>query len=313
MCGNYEKNPVGKQEQSGDTNYNKFFALPSVIQNDFYKIWNKIIQKTDLDISLSKNLTELKNLVIYDILDGNRSTLVSNSTIGNEFESVIFVLNLIHTLKNLGARDCYIMIHTSYNRERGEKEFKRILDKISLGASLIKNYAIQNNIRCLFIGPRQNYEHIHLLNDIINSTKNGEFHAYFLIDYNEMWITTEAAQSIFSTLPDINVHIRHTKFQVSGGWIPEKMSYSAFLYSQNGTLYSNWNSDDLVALVALSLLAKLLHKGEILNKAYYTKEEINRRYKFREVDLFNKVINLRENPKKLFIIGSPIGVYQFYY
>lgn len=313
MCSYYEMNIVDQEGQSEDKFNDKFFVSPSIIQSDFYKIWNKIIQKINLDIRLSKDLVELKNLVIYDILDGTRTTLLSKSMINKNLETVFYVLNFIHTLKTLGLRDCYIMIHTSYNRERGEKEFKRILEKISIGVPLIKKYAIQNNIRCSCICPSENYELIHLLNDVIDSTKNGDFHSYFLFDYNERWITTELAHDIINTLPDIDVYVRHTKFQVSGGWIPEKMSHSVFLYSQNGTIYSNWDSDELVALVALALLAKLLHEGEVLNKIYHTQEEIIRRYKLREVNLFNKVIFLRENPKKLFIIGSPLGLYQFYY
>jgi len=69
----------------------------------------------------------------------------------------------------------------------------------------------------------------------------------------------------------------------------------------------------MVVPIALALLAKLLHKGELLNKTYYTKEEIYRRYELRELDLFNNVIYLRKPPKKLFMIESPTGIYQFYY
>ena len=124
---------------------------------------------------------------------------------------------------------------------------------------------------------------------------------------------TENGQNIIKNLPDIDVHIRHTKFQFAGGWLPDKMSHSVFLYSQNGTTYSNWESDEIITLAALAILTNLLHKGELFKKTYATKGEINQRYESRELKLFNKVINLRENPKKLSIIGSPIGVYQFYY
>lgn len=293
--------------------FNKSFASASIIKNYFYKIWNEIIRKTDLDIISDKNCKEIKNLVIYDILDGSRSTLNSKSTIDQDAEVALYTLNLIHTLKTLGAKNCYIMIHTSYNRKRGEKGFNRILEKIALGAPLIKKYAIENNVRCSCIGMRENYEYIHLLNEIMESTKNGEFHTYFLFDYDEEWILNKDAQSLLDTMPDIDVYIRHTKFQASGGWIPDKMSRSAFLYSQNGSIYSNWDSDEIVTLLALSLLAKLIHRGEILSKTYTTKTEINQRYRLRELELFNKVIELRVNPKKLFMMGSPVGVYQFYY
>lgn len=306
------RDTLDKQVKFVEFDYNKLFASTSTIKNNFYKIWNKIIKKTDLDIIVNKDI-EMENLVIYDILDGNRSTLVSKPMIDYDVETALYTLNFIHTLKALGARNCYIMIHTSYNRERGEKEFDHILEKVSLGAPLIKKYAIQNNVHCSCIGMEENYELKYLLDDIMESTKNGDFHTYFLFDYDEMRFLTKDTQNIFKILPDIDVHIRHTKFQPSGGWIPSKMSHSVFLYSQNGTTYSNWESDEMVSLVALALLAKLLHRGEVLNKTYATKEEINQLHESRELKLFNKVINLRENPKKLFMMGSPIGVYQFYY
>jgi len=304
---------LNNYEKITDLDYNKLFASTSTIKNDFYKIWDKIIQKIDLDIISDKNCKEIENLVIYDILDGSRSTLISKSKVDWDVELTLYTLNIIHTLRALSAKNCYIMIHTSYNRERGGKEFNQVLKKIALGAPLIKKYAIQNNIRCSCIGMQENYEYIHLLRDIMESTKNGHFHTYFLFDYNEKWILTRNAQILLNNMPDIDVYIRHTKFQPSGGWIPGKMSRSAFLYSQNGSIYSNWDSDELVTLLALSLLAKLLHKGEILNKTYITREEVDQRYRLRELELFNKVIELQANPKKLFMIGSPIGVYQFYY
>ena len=304
---------LDKQIQFMEFDYNKLFALTSKIENDFYNIWNNIVQKAELNISVNTAIKEFKNLVLYEALDGSRSTLTSTQNISRETEGALYVINFIHVLRTLGAKTCFIMIHTSYNRSRGKNEFKNILRCIEIGARLIKRYAIENNICCPCICMNENHELINLLKDVTESTKNGEFCAYFLFDYNEEWAMTEKGQNIIKNLPDIDVHIRHTKFQFSGGWIPSKMSHSAFLYSQNGSTYSNWDSDELVTLSALSLLAKLLHKGEALNKIYLTREEINQRYELRELKLFNKVINLRENPKKLFMIGSPIGAYQFYY
>jgi hypothetical protein len=294
-----------------DLDYNKLFASTSTIKNDFYKIWNIVIQKTQLNISVDTAVKEFKNLTIYEAVDGSRSTLNQNLDRGEE--CVLYVINFIHTLRALGAKTCLVMIHSSYNRKRGEKEVKNILHDIEIGSALIKKYGIQNNICCSCICINEDYELIDLLKDVTESTKDGEFCAYFLFDYNEKWAMTEKGQNIIKNLPNIDVHIRHTKFQFSGGWIPDKMSRSVFLYSQNGTTYSNWKTDELVTLMALSLLAKLLHKGESLDKIYTTTEEINQRYKLRELQLFNKVIELRANPKKLFMMGSPVGVYQFYY
>lgn len=291
--------------------FDSLLTSNSKIKNYFYKIWNTIIQKTQLNISVDTAVKEFKNLTIYEAVDGSRSTLNQNLDRGGE--CVLYVINFIHTLRALGAKTCFMMIHSSYNRRRGEKELKNILHDIEIGSALIKKYGIENNICCSCICINENYELVNLLKDVTESTKNGEFCTYFLFDYNEEWAMTEKGRNIIKNLPGIDVHIRHTKFQFSGGWIPDKMSRSVFLYSQNGTTYSNWKTDELVTLMALSLLAKLFHKGESLEKIYTTQEEIDRRYKLRELQLFNRVIKLRENPRKLFMIGSPVGVYQFYY
>jgi len=205
------------------------------------------------------------------------------------------------------------MVYTSYNRERGKDEFKNILCSVKTGIPFIKKYAMENNVQCSCICMNENHEFIDLLKDVTESTKNGEFCAHFLLDYNEECVNDEKWRNLIGNLPDIDVHIRHTKFQFSGGWIPGKMARSVFLYSQNGTAYSRWDADELVSMMALALLAKLLHRGEMLDKTYTTMDEISERYKLRELNLFNKVIHLRDNPKKLFMIGSPVGVYQFYY
>jgi len=302
-----------KEQNDAKLDYDKSFESPSNIRRDFQKIWKNIVQKTGLDIISDESCNEIKNLVIYDILDGNRSTLNLNSRVASNFETPLYTLRFVHTLKSLGAKNCYIMIHTSYNRERGTTEFNHIIKKITMGTPLIKKYVDQNNIRCFCIGMQEDYELMHALNDIMESTKNGDFCTYFLFDYNEKWLATKYAQDMLDNMPDIDVYVRHTKFQPSGGWIPEKMSHSVFLYSQNGSVCSNWSSDELVVLISLSLLAKILHKGEILNKTYMNKKEIKQRYGLREGELFNKSINLRANPKKLFMMGSPWGIYQFYY
>ena len=91
------------------------------------------------------------------------------------------------------------------------------------------------------------------------------------------------------------------------------MRKSVFLYSQNGTTYSNWESDELVALVAMAILAKKSNEGEVLGKTYTSNDERQQRYLKREVELFQKTVYLRKQPRKLFLYGSPTGTYQIYY
>ena len=299
------------QNQLVNFDLNKMFASPSNIKNDFLRIWNKINKLCDLSISF--NFEELQNLVIYDILDGTRSTLSMNNMFDHRLECAFFTLNLIHTLKSLGVKNSYFMVHTAYNRSRGEKEFKLVLEKILLSTPFVKKYAIQNNIRCLCIGTKENYELRDVLKEVMESTRNGSFNAFFLFDYTEYLPQSVEKQNIFDVLPDIDVCVRHTKFQISGGWIPGKMRKSVFLYSQNGTTYSNWESDEIVALIAMSLFAKKINKGEGLSKIYSDNDELKQRYIKREIDLFHKTVYFREKPRKLFMLGSPIGIYQIYY
>ncbi len=285
----------------------------SEIKKMFFDIWQNITEKVGIQISYNEALFELKHLVLYEALDGSRSTICPRKCEKWKLEGALFVINLIHILQSLGAKQCYIMIHTSYNRGRGAAEFSKILQAIEAGAPLIKKYGVENNVFCSCICSDENHELIELLKDVTKSTRNGNFSAYFLFNYSEEWAMSEQGKKTIENLPDIDVHIRHTKFQFSGGWIPGKMSRSIFLYSQNGSLYSNWTPCETITLIALSLLGKLIHKEEGLTKVYNNKEEITKRYDLREKYLFNKKITLEEKSKKLCILGSPIGVYQFYY
>ena len=294
--------------------FRKLFASSSAIRDYFRDIWTGIIEEVgDVKTTVEDAQGSVRELVLYDALDGGRTTLTSKPFIEPKDDIPLFSIALINTLRVLGAKSCVIMIHTSYNRERGEKEFKRVLNTIKSGAELIKQYSTEHDVRCNCLCMNKNYELIDLLKDVEQQTQNGIFNTYFLFDYNEEWNGTEEGFNILNALPDINVHVRHTKFQPSGGWIPGKMRKSAFLYSQNGTLYSNWEPDELVALVAMALLTKKFNEKEMLSKTYLDFNEIRQRYVKREVNLFREVIRLREGTKKLFIFGSSIGTYQIYY
>lgn len=290
------------------------FAPSSMIRDYFQNICTNIgKQLDDFKTNIEELQESVKELVLYDALDGGRTTLTSKPFIEPKHDIPLFSIGLIHTLKVLGAKSCVIMIHTSYNRERGEKEFQRVLNFIKSGAELIKEYSIEYSIRCNCLCINEDYELIDVLRDAERQTREGIFNAYFLFDYNEEWFRKKKGFDILNKLPNINVHVRHTKFNFSGGWIPGKMRRSAFLYSQNGASFSNWENDELVAQVAIALLAKKFNEGEALNKVYSDDNEIQQRYIKREVNLFKKIIYLREHPKKLFIFGSSIGPYQIYY
>lgn len=291
----------------------KSFQSSEIILDSFHIIWDRLCREVGFHFPITSALNEMKHLVLYEALDGSRSTLGSYRERDRGVQSALYALHLIHVLKMLGAQTCFIMVHTAYNRNRGEDEFHDILCSIEDGAPLIRRYAVQNHVQCSCICANENHELQSLFKEITDATRGGVFQSIFLFDYTEEWAMTDRGREIVETFPDIDVHIRHTKFQFSGGWIPGKMAHSTFLYSQNGSTYSNWRSDEIVVLASLSLLTKLLHSGEGLTKIYRNEEEIRHRYELREIKLFNKVIMLQDSPRKLFMMGSPTGVYQFYY
>lgn len=285
-----------------------------MIHDFFRNMWTSIIEEIgDVEITVEDAQESVNELVLYDILDGSRTTLISKSFVDPKHDAPLFAIGLIHTLKNLGAKSCIILIHTSYNRERGKKEIQRVINIIKSGAELVKQYSMENDIRCKCLCLNEDYELIDVLRHVEEKTQDGTFNAYFIFDYNEEWFRIKEGYDILKKLPNIDVNVRHTKFNFSGGWIPGKMHKSTFLYSQNGASYSNWESDELVAQVAMALLAKKFNEGEGLSKIYSNYNEIQRRYIKREIGLFQKTVYLRKYPKKLFILGSTTGPYQIYY
>ena len=90
------------------------------------------------------------------------------------------------------------------------------------------------------------------------------------------------------------------------------MRRASYVYSQNGSVHSNWNFEEYAAMVAVSYLSKLLHQGESLSKTYASVDEMKARYRDREIKLRQKIIRLRPKPRKLFVLGSPVGLIQVY-
>ena len=138
------------------------------------------------------------------------------------------------------------------------------------------------------------------------------FNAHFLMDYEEEWFLTPSGRDLLDVLPMIDVVVRHTKLGIAGGWIPTRMRRSSYVYSQNGSVHSNWNFEEYAAMVAVTYLSKLLHQGEGLSKTYASVDEMKARYRDREIKLRQKIIRLRPKPKKLFVLGSPVGLIQVY-
>ncbi len=65
-------------------------------------------------------------------------------------------------------------------------------------------------------------------------------------------------------------------------------------------------------MAASAYLAKLLHRGEALAKTYVSIDEIKDRFQQREVKLGQRVVRVSPHPRKLFVLGSPVGLVQVY-
>ncbi len=309
-----EEVPVFGGESSIMENIASSFPKKQEIQGYFHEVWAAIEENLDLSLTSEEALRLLPSLVVYDIPDGTRTTLTVRPDVDVGVDAALYCVALVHTLKQLGARDCVIMTHTMYNRKRGREGTGRILRILSAGIKPLASYARSEGVGINLVGMGEDYELRTALLNSLSEVPPGGFNAHFLVDYSENGSANPALAAEVQLLPDIDVCIRHTKLNLSGGgWIPEKLLRSTFMYCQNGTLFTNWTFDELAALTTLSLVAKLVHSGEGLVKMYGDIDEVKARHQLRELRLFNKRILLRRPPGKLFVFGSPHGLYQFYY
>lgn len=304
--------------RAGEPNASAFqlpeFPSQKAIRSSFHSTWAAIEENLDLSLTSEEALRLFADFTLYDIPDGTRTTLTVRPDVDVGMDAALFCLAMVHTLKHLGARQCVIMTHTAYNRARGREGLGRILRLLADGVKPVSEYARKERIGIDLVGLSEDYELRNYLLGHLPRVNGNAFRAHFLVDYAEEGVGDDALRAQYEALPEVDVCVRHTKLNLSGGgWIPSKLLKATFLYSQNGSLFSNWTFDELVALSTLSLVAKLVHTGEGLVKMYGDIDEVKARYQLRELRLFNERVQLRPDPKKLFVFGAPQGLYQFYY
>ncbi len=287
-------------------------ATPEAIRDAFVTAWEGLSHSLHLGIGPSHALDELKDLVLYDIPDGTRTTLSVPTAMDIETDAGLYCISVVHTLASLGVKRAVLLTHTVYNRERGPEDTKRFLEIMAHGVAPFQGYARRHKIQMHLHGLHEGYELGPLLSQAFPEPASPRFHAHFLLEYEEEWFLTPEGRALLDALPDIDVVVRHTKLQVSGGWIPTRMRKSAYLYSQNGSLNSNWTYREYASMAAVALLAKVLQSGEALSKKYVSVDEIKSRYLQREMKLEQRVVHLTDHPRKLFVLGSPTGLIQVY-
>jgi len=287
-------------------------ATPEAIREAFVAAWESLSHSLGLGIDPREALLGMRDLVAYDIPDGTRSTLSVPTAHDVETDAALYCLSWIHTLASLGARTSVLLTHTAYNRERGPEDTKRFLAILARGIEPFRKYSNRHGVELRLHGVAPGYELESAFRHAFPPPQSPRFLAHFLLDYEEEWFLTPEGRASLEALPDIDVVVRHTKLQVSGGWIPIRMRKSAYVYSQNGTVNSNWTFEELAGMAAVTYLAKVLMKGEALSKSYVSVDELKERYKQRELNLSQRVVRLRAKPRKLFVVGSPFGLVQVY-
>ena len=287
-------------------------ATPESIRTAFVEAWEGLSHSLGLPVTPEQALAGVRDLVLYDIPDGTRSTL--SVPVGHDIEADagMYCLAMVHTLVSLGSRRAVLLTHTAYNRERGPDDTKRFLTILEKGIEPFRGYARRHRVAMHLYGLHAGYELAPKLLEAFAVPADPTFDAHFLLDYQEEWFLTPEWREYLEALPEIDVVVRHTKLQVSGGWIPLRMRKSAYMYSQNGSLHSNWTFPEYAALVAVAYLAKLLQQGEAFSKQYVSVDEIKDRHKKREVDLLQRTVRLAAKPRKFFVVGSPVGLVQVY-
>lgn len=312
----------------------KKMGLPT--EKEIRKEFKKICE----DVGVSGSREEMKNLVIYDMTDGTRT---STALKGEDayFDGGLFCLRLINFLNALGSKNVYInVIHEGHkNRANYEDIYKGMKKHVGVYSEFAKKY----NIRLKFLGDYTSriepfklllrgrfrkdkvskmeasyrFDFRNVLGGLEKTTaRNTGLTVYFLINYSTKWAEKKGA-NFFRKLPNVNAVVRHTKGYINGDmWIFDKFDNHTLVYAQNGSSSINWSDRQLLYLIALSLRSVKLNEGFHLSKKYAgnEKENIreNRERKLEMVDTDFYGGSEKNLPKRVIIFG-PYGpeIYKF--
>jgi len=251
-----------------------------------------------------KNVEEgLKNLVIYEMTDGMRTSTRLEG--GNAyFDGGVFCLRFIHMLRILGISSCYVNVIEEKHTRRDN--YSHIYDGLRKLFPLYSEYAQEHNVKLVFLGnlngslEPKGYrgDFSEDLKDLESKTeKNTGFIAYFLINYSLDWAIRNSSR--FAAMPMLDVTVRHTKFQFPTGMMlpSSKSDFCSLIYVQQGSAGTTWSDEQIVQLIAIALRSKLLNSGTQYLKSYREGERDTIRSK-RENDLF--MIHRRISSEKPF-------------
>src|SRR5512136_2074055 len=175
-------------------------ATPEAIRDAFAAAWEVLSHFLHLEIGPSRAFEDLRNLVLYDIPDGTRSTLSVPSAMDVETDAGLYCLAVVHTLASLGARRAVLLTHTIYNRERGPEDTKRFLEIMARGVEPFRGYARRHKIAMHLYGLHEGYELGPLLCEAFLPPRDPRFDAHFLLEYEEEWFLTPEGRAVLEQL-----------------------------------------------------------------------------------------------------------------
>ncbi len=265
--------------------------------------------------SLKINEADIKRysniFVPYLYLDGHRTSCIGDNVIDQYKSGFEFFIRFADILKVLGFKQLVTMVHTFRNLQvNGRIEAVKTATKESV--KLKFDNLTNSNIN--FYGNLELYKEIGF-NDFydflksysINSDSNN-FHYHILINYSEDWAIENLSK--FNRMPNISSIIRFTKGHISGGWIPEKMKKSTFVYSQIPSVSEFWSDEGILALILIAFKNWMIMK-DFIGQKLYDRNEKEKIHEKRDIALnFDKMQLSLQSPKQnriiVFDITGPI-------
>jgi len=239
----------------------------------------KVFNEATGMLSVDNPYDKMSDLVIYEMTDGMR-TSTRREGADAYFDGGVFSLRLLHILKLLGCRACYVNVIEE--RHRFRENYISIFEGLRRLYAMYEQYADENKVRLRFLGDLEAKlepqgmagDFSKNLRDLEERTdKNTAFTACFLVNYSLRWAMKN--ERLFDDLPDINTIVRHTKLQVPTDMLPppSKSDYSSIVYVQQGSSSERWSDSQLIYLVAVALRCMMLNYGTQYLRIYSDKEK----------------------------------------
>jgi hypothetical protein len=226
------------------------------------------------DLSIGNYSNDSLRTVIYEMTDGMRTSTAQRGE-DAYYDGGLFCLRFIHILRILGMDSCYINVIEEKHKER--ENYEDIFLGLKRLFPLYQEYADEYKIQLRFLGElNESLEPNGLKGNFASelrelekrTLKNTQFSAMFLVNYSLNWAMRH--NEIFDGLPNVDVTVRHTKFQFPTGMMlpPTRSDFSSLVYVQQGSSGTTWSNSQILTLIALSIRSKILNSGTQYLRTY---------------------------------------------